>query len=896
MSFAHAPREPQISDFAFLTGGGEASLVIANFDWTSTSLGPIEQWPTSLKSSLALILRSPVPIVTLWGEDGIMIYNDAYSEFAGQRHPALFGSKVREGWPEVADFNDNIMKVCLAGRTLAYREFPLTLYRRGGVAEEVWLNLDYSPLLDEQGQPAGVMAIVVEITAKVKAERELHGERESLRQMFNQAPGFIAALSGPQHVFTMANEAYLKLVGSRPILGKSVADALPEVESQGFIDLLDRVFHSGEPFIGRGVAVDLHGPDGAVSSHHLDFVYQPIITDDGATTGIFIQGHDVTEQKRIEEVLRAETRKLSVLNHTGSAVASELDVDNIVQIVTDACTQLVGAQFGAFFYNVVNDKGESYMLYALSGVEPANFDKFPMPRNTAVFEPTFRGGGVVRSDDILKDPRYGKNDPYHGMPPGHLPVRSYLAVPVTSRSGEVLGGLFFGHELPAKFVVEDEELLTGIAGQAATAIDNARLYQKVERELSERRRAEEALLVLNNTLEQRVVDEIFARSKVEEQLRQSQKMEAVGQLTGGIAHDFNNMLAVVLSGLDLLKRKLAKGETDVQRFADAAIEGAKRAANLTQRLLAFSRQQPLAPEPLDANRFVSRISELLGRTLGEMVRIEPVLTAGLWQMNADPDQLENTLINLAVNARDAMPKGGKLTIETMNAVVDDEYAAEYSLTPGQYVLIAVTDTGSGMTAEIMEKAFDPFYTTKEVGKGTGLGLSQVYGFVRQSGGHVKLYSEVGVGTTVKIYLPRYYGDPGSITRERETAIAQRGSKKEIILVVEDDERVRVLSVEALKELGYSVIEAPGPLQALQILSDERDISLLFTDVVMPDMSGRELADRARQKLPSLKVLYTTGYTRNAIVHNGVLDADTSLLSKPYRIAELASKVRKILDE
>ncbi|HSU99747.1 MAG TPA: ATP-binding protein, partial [Roseiarcus sp.] len=559
------------------------------------------------------------------------------------------------------------------------------------------------------------------------------------------------------------------------------------------------------------------------------------------------------------------------------------------------CTEIVEAQFGAFFYNVVNAKGESYMLYALSGVSREHFDKFPMPRNTAVFGPTFKGTGVVRSADIRQDPRYGKNAPYYGMPKGHLPVRSYLAASVTSRSGEVIGGLFFGHEQPGKFLDEHEELVTGIAGQAAMAIDNARLFQSAEREVAERRRAEEALLALNNTLEQRVAEEVHARSKVEEQLRQIQKMEAVGQLTGGIAHDFNNMLAVVMGGLSLLQRRLARGETDVERFVQGAMDGAQRAATLTQRLLAFSRQQALSPEPLVVNTLVGAMSELLTRTLGEQIRIETVLAAGLWQVKADPAQLENAILNLAVNARDAMPGGGRLTIETQNAFVDDVYAREYAIDAGQYVLIAVGDTGAGMSAEVIAKAFDPFFTTKGAGKGTGLGLSQVYGFVRQSGGHVKIYSEPGVGTSVKIYLPRLYGEAAATEQAKRLSSVHRGSRSEVVLVVEDDERVRAVSVEALKELGYGVVEAAGPSEALRLLDEGQQVTLLFTDVVMPDMSGRQLADRARVKRPALEVLYTTGYTRNAIVHNGMLDPGTHLLTKPFSIEELAAKVRKILD-
>ena len=280
-----------------MTGGGEAAEIIAGFDWAATPLGPIESWPASLKSTIALILRSPVPIVTLWGEDGIMIYNDGYSAFAGGRHPNLFGSKVREGWPEVADFNDNIMKVGLAGETLAYRDFPLTLYRHGGKPEQVWLNLDYSPLLGEDGRPAGVMAIVVEITDKVRIERELEAERKSLKRMFEQAPGFIAMVSGPEHRFTMVNEAYRTLVAGRDVVGRTVAEALPEVVEQGFVGLLDQVYASGEPYVGRasaGQSAAWSGwrPQRALSRFHLPADRRRR----RRTTGIFIQGHDVTEQ------------------------------------------------------------------------------------------------------------------------------------------------------------------------------------------------------------------------------------------------------------------------------------------------------------------------------------------------------------------------------------------------------------------------------------------------------------------------------------------------------------------------------------------------------------------------------------------------------------------------
>ena len=386
------------------------------------------------------------------------------------------------------------------------------------------------------------------------------------------------------------------------------------------------------------------------------------------------------------------------------------------------------------------------------------------------------------------------------------------------------------------------------------------------------------------------------RAQLAAQLRQSQKMEAIGQLTGGLAHDFNNMLAVIVASIDLAKRHLAKKDGDPYRFLDAAQKGAERAAILTHRLLAFSRQQPLSPQPIDPNRMVAGMAELLHRTLGEVVQLETVLGAGLWTTEADPAQLENAILNLAVNARDAMPEGGKLTVETNNTYLDDDYAARHIGIPaGQYILIAVTDTGAGMTPETAERIFDPFFTTKPVGKGTGLGLSQVYGFVRQSGGHIKVYSEPGHGTTVKIYLPRHYGTASSDTTPRLEAPTPRGAIDETILIVEDDDNVRQLAVDSLVEMGYRVISSAGAADALRQLGSDAQIDVLFTDVVMPEMNGRKLADEALKQRPKLKVLFTTGYTQNAIVHGGVLDRGVDVIVKPYPIAKLARKIREMID-
>jgi signal transduction histidine kinase/CheY-like chemotaxis protein len=413
-----------------------------------------------------------------------------------------------------------------------------------------------------------------------------------------------------------------------------------------------------------------------------------------------------------------------------------------------------------------------------------------------------------------------------------------------------------------------------------------------------------ALRALNDELELRIAErtadlqaEVADNIAAQTQIRQMQKMESIGQLTGGIAHDFNNMLAVVIGSLDMARRRLTGAENpQLVRCLDSATEGARRAAGLTARLLAFSRQQALEPQALDANTLVAGMSELLRRTLGETVSVETVLAGGLWRAFADAAQLESAVLNLAVNARDAMPSGGKLTIETGNVDLDERYARTHGeVAPGQYVMISVSDTGAGMTPQVLERAFDPFYTTKGVGKGTGLGLSQVFGFVKQSGGHVKIYSEIGHGTTLKLYLPRHVGEAELVDRVRDDGLdLPKGHAGIIVLVAEDEAQVRRMTVEALCELGYTVVQAGDGAQALQQLRTQPRVDLLFTDIVMPDMTGRVLADKALEDWPDLKVLYTTGYTRNAVVHNGMLDAGVAFLPKPFSLEGLANKIADVL--
>jgi two-component system, NtrC family, sensor kinase len=397
---------------------------------------------------------------------------------------------------------------------------------------------------------------------------------------------------------------------------------------------------------------------------------------------------------------------------------------------------------------------------------------------------------------------------------------------------------------------------------------------------------------------ERLYAEIDRRATAEEALRQSQKLDAIGHLTGGVAHDFNNLLTIIIGNLEAAQRQLETWTEGTQiklaRRLESAMRGAERASTLTKRLLAFSRQQPLSPTMLDVNRALNGLSDFLRRALGEDVSLEIVGGGGLWPVEADAAELEAAILNLAVNARDAMPGGGKLTIEASNAYLDDAYCKHNpDVRPGQYVQIAVTDTGLGMSKDVIDRAFEPFYTTKQSGQGTGLGLSQVYGFVKQSGGHVKIYSEKDEGTTVKVYLPRFVGKPAAAEESAREPSSDRSG--ECVLVCEDDADVRTYVVETLDRLGYEVLEAADGEAALRLLNGGRTVRLLLTDVVMPGMNGRKLAEEAKQRVPFLKILYMTGYSRNAIVHQGRLDAGVDLIQKPLNSEHLASAIRRVLD-
>jgi PAS domain S-box-containing protein len=803
----------------FPAGDGEMRERVRAFDWSATDLGPIDGWPQSLKTAVELMMATPLPIVMVWGEKRLMLYNDLYAVFAGKRHPQALGAAVRDIWPEITDINAGIIDRVMAGESITLEGERRILYRKD-VAEEVWMNLHYATVRDEGGTGIAAMITVIETTEKRAMEGRLKAREALFRTMAESIPNH-AWTGGPDGMLDWFNRRVYEYTGAEaPELdgdrwGAVVhPDDLPRASERWAKSLSD-----GSPY---EVEFRLRRHDGAYSW----FLGRalPVRDETGRIIRWIGTNTDISRQREVEEAQRALNLTLEMRLAERTA-----DRDRMWQLSQDLMV-------------VVNDTPEVPIM----AVNPAwqrmlGWSPAEMLGRSAV--------DFIHPDDML--PLQQGLQPYKET----LTVDGRLVRTYDNRYRHKDGTWRW----ISWTVVADDGVLQGV-GRDVTA-DKARA---------------EALAL------------------TEAQLRQAQKMEAVGQLTGGIAHDFNNMLAVVIGSLGLVTRRLAKGDTDVSRLAESALESATRAASLTHRLLAFSRQQPLNPEAIAANRLVSGMSELLARTLGETIRVETALDPALWPAQADPHQLESAVLNLAVNARDAMPEGGVLTIRTANVEIGERDARLHpGVAPGRYVTIAVADTGIGMKPEIAARAFEPFFTTKEVGKGTGLGLSQVYGFVQQSGGHVLIDSTLGHGTAVRLYLPRSHPD-AEAKAPRRSLEPNMSDEAATILIVEDEPAMRQLAIEALGELGYRVLEADSAATALKTLQAHPEIDLMFTDFVMPAMNGAKLVEMARLQRPDLRVLFTTGYTRDAAVQNGMLEAGVELLGKPYTIDQLSTKILEVL--
>jgi PAS domain S-box-containing protein len=1122
------------SELRFLEQGGDMGRRIREHDWSANPLGAPDSWPQTLRFALGICLGSEMPTAIYWGPELRLFYNDAWAPIPAERHPGALGQRGQDVWPEIWDVvGPQFAQVIATGQGFATYDQRLDM-ERDGVPRETYWNYSFTPIRDEFGQVCGILNQGNETTATVLAQRERRAEIERLHELFQQAPGAVALLEGPDHVFALANPAYHALTGRGGLIGKTVAEALPEVVEQGFIELLDNVFTTGAAFRATGQPVELIR-GGVAETRMLDFVYQPIKNGAGATTAIFVEVNDVTERVVAETQLRASEERLQLalqatnivgvwdwdlttdqlrtdarlaglygvdpalaeqggpseafinqvhpddvqrlLAEVGQAIRSGdrfsseyrlVETAGRVRWVTaqgrctynaegravrfpgvifeiterreaedaarkaaadlEAATQdqaflfdLAGRQraldspdaimrlsAGAIaerlgldrvgFYRVADegrvqfgpcattgklpslegtqrlDMGAANAMYR-QGLTLVTHDAANDPRfvgsdlsrysPAAVGVPLMRGGVWVaslyanqaeprqwRPEEVALIEAVAESawdaveraaavialreseakfraiansiDPmvWSALPDGYHDYFNdrwyeYTGVPYGSTDGEAWSGIFHPDDQARSLDMWSRCLASGdpyhieyrlrhhsgvyrwVLGRAQPVRDESGAITRwfgTCTDIQDIVDAREVLTRSREELERAVAERSGQLMAAEERLRQAHKMEAVGQLTGGIAHDFNNMLAVIIGSLDMLERRIAQGTTDLDRYIVAAKDGATRAAALTQRLLGFARQQPLAPVPLDINALVSGMIDLLMRTLGEKVTVETRLQGQLATALADPNLLENVILNLSVNARDAMADGGRLTIETANRTLDAAEAGELGLEAGDYVALTVADTGSGMSEEVAARAFDPFFTTKGVGKGTGLGLSQVFGFARQSGGHVAIDTAPGRGTRVTLLLPRHDKAPDAVASASGDSGLSVGSAHEVVLVVEDEERVRNHSVEALRELGYTVLQAPDGIEALRIMArGQQPISLLFTDVVMPEMTGDELARRARERQPGLKVLYTSGYTpdENAITTDAGIAA--ALIAKPFGVAQLAAKVRAALD-
>ena len=944
---AKAPGRP-VSFAEMLTAcGGECGAIIAARDWSASPLGPLEDWPAVLRISLTSMLAAPVPMVLLWGQDGILLYNDGYAAFSAARHPAILGAKALESWPEAADFNANVLKTVLAGGNLAYKDQEMVLHHHGR-PETVWLNLDYFPVRDLDGTPVGVGAILTDTTARVLAERatnELNetlerrvvaavAERKILADVVEATDAFIQA-ADLDFNWMAINEAaageFERIFGVRPKVGDNMLAILADQpEHQAAVRAVWQKAIDGEAF----TSVDEFGDPGR-DRRAYEMTFQPLVDPKGQRIGAFQFVYDVTDDLEHDALLATTLDQLRERDRLWSLSRDcFLIADSSGQWleVSAAWTDILGwsedeltgktsewlehpddrsktrdevdylAEGGTTFRfeNRLRDRDGDYHTFSWTATQEDGLlfcvardiseerEREQDLNDTRDFARLALGavGGVgVWTFDVLTDrfffdegiARLYALDPESG--PGGLLRADFLAHvhpdDKANLRSTMSGGLVNSGDLELEYrIVHPDGSVRWVLSRGNTYFDEAG----------------------KPTRRTGVGVDITDKRRLEEQLRQAQKMEAVGQLTGGIAHDFNNMLAVIMGSLELLTRRLSGEDVRARHYTQQALEGAKRAANLTQRLLAFSRQQPLRPEAVNVHALVSGMSELLLHSLGGAIQLETVLAPRAWRVHADPNQLENVLLNLGVNARDAMPNGGRLTLEIQNVHLDARYLADdLGGAPGQYVLIAVSDTGTGMPPEVVAKAFDPFFTTKEVGKGTGLGLSQVYGFVKQSNGHIRIYSEVGQGTTIKIYLPRLMSEEGTDSDAGDAVVLLPGDAQEVVLVVDDEAVVRQFSKDALTELGYRVLEADTAVAALRLVEAHPEIRLLFTDVVMPEVNGRQLADQVRDKRPDIRVLFTTGYTRNAVVHNGTLDPGVDLIGKPFTIDELAAKVREVLD-
>ncbi|MGQ5315779.1 PAS domain-containing protein [Xanthomonas arboricola pv. corylina] len=945
---------------SFPYGDSAMAQAVRAYDWAATPLGPTTQWPSPLRNAVSLMLSSPESMYVVWGDALTFFYNDAYTPILGPRQPHALGAPLQELWADAWEAVRAPIEAAFAGRASRFEEVPIGM-NRYGTPEDTWWTFSFSPIYLDDGRVGGAFCVTNEVTDRKVAQNRLADEHERLIRLFEQAPMFMAFLSGPQHRVEFANPCYSRLIGHRDVIGKPLAEALPDLVEQGHLHRLDEVYQSGRAYAANALAYNMQAePGGRVERRLLDLVYQPIAGADGTVSGIFVQGLDITDRIGLERAVReAEVRNRQILDSVMDYAIIATDLHGLVtswnegaqrilgwseaemlgqtlertftpedverrQILIEAAAALesgsgmderwhvrksgqrfwangslmvlrdeTGAAIG--FVKVLRDRTAERLASEALRESERRLDALVRASSQSIFSASadwrelrqLVGEGAL--SDALSASLNWQQEMVH--PDDRARLAEAIAHSIVNKTG-----------LDVEYRVLDADQRVGWTLMRAIPLLDER-EQIVEwfgtaADITDKRLAEQQLRQLTETLEERVRERSAALLLAEEKLRQSQKMEAVGQLTGGLAHDFNNLLTAISVGLELLQTRIEQGKYDrLERYVEMAQSSAARATALTQRLLAFSRRQTLAPTSLEVQALVQGMHDIIARTLGPSIALQLRPAAAPWKVLVDAPQLENALLNLCINARDAMPDGGELTIAVANRVLDAGAAQQLDLPIGEYVCLSVQDTGTGMSADVMSKVFEPFFTTKPIGQGTGLGLSMIYGFTRQSGGHVRIDSEVGVGTTMALYLPRFDGVLAQDEAVPATEQPLRSTAPSCtVLLVEDETAIRVLMSEVLSEAGYRVIETAEGNAAVERLRSQETIDLLVTDVGLTGgLNGRQVADAGRQYRPTLPVLFVTGYAATAAVGAGQLEEGMEVLTKPFLTVDLERRVAQLLE-
>jgi PAS domain S-box-containing protein len=813
----------------FLAGGGEMGALTRAYDWSATPLGEPLTWPQSLRTAVRLMLNSNHPMFIWWGPELIQFYNDAYRQTMGpERHPSALGQRGRECWAEIWPIIGPQIEQVMSGGGATWNEKQLVPVTRQGKLEQVYWTYSYNPI-DKDDGIGGVLVVCQDVTRDVVAAEALREREAELARV--QQIGRIGGLEVDLRTGfrNRRSPEYLLIHGLPPdAANESHEDWVRRVHPEDR-EVAEKKFRDAIASKVRDYSVQyriIRPSDGEV---RWILVKSTIERDENGRAIRLVGAHsDVTEQVAAEQALRQSEERFRKL----ADQLAELNA-TLAQRVEEKTRERDRIWNVSQDLLVVSDRDGIWRTVNPAWTRTLGWSEAELLNRTAEWLEHPDDGGTTRK----KFKKLGESE---------------TTVRFESR---------FRHKDGSYRWL----WWTGVS-------DKDHNYA-VARDVTADKVAAERL------------------KATEEALLQSQKMEAVGQLTGGIAHDFNNLLTGIVGSLDLLQTRLNQGRTDnVARYINAAMTSANRAAALTHRLLAFARRQPLIPKSVDANALVVSLEDLLRRTIGETIDLEISAAEDLWGTLCDPNQLESALLNLAINARDAMPDGGRLVIATSNARLDGAAANTPALSPGEYVCISVTDTGVGMSAEVATRAFDPFFTTKPIGQGTGLGLSMIYGFARQSNGHVTIDSRVGQGTSVKLYLPRHHGDIDTGHASAARA-AEHVATGETVLVVEDEPVVRGIILEMLGEQGYRTLQAVDGPSGLKILRSGARIDLLVTDVGLPGMNGRQLADQARETRPDLKILFITGYAESVAMADGFLQPGMEMITKPFDLDNLSRRIR-----